>query len=122
MLANNSLDSVDPEGLWPWWPWANKQCCKIAKDIAEDAANKIWDKLKGNVKDQISNHLGSKTMKDAVDACNRLPCLDHNDPNYAITCMLCSIYKCAKDLPASAAALDNCLKSKFMKCLGGEDP
>ncbi len=118
-VNDNPVSVVDPDGLWPW---SKKKCCDVIKDIGKAALDKMWDDLKDAVKDKIKDYLGGKTMKDAYDACNQIKCMDHSAPQYELTCQLCSIFQCGKDLPATAIALDSCLKEKWAKCALQVDP
>jgi hypothetical protein len=120
-VNNDPFTTIDPDGQFPWkWPWNwNKT---DVKNVGKDIWDKVYDKLKDEVKDKIKDYLGQKTMKDAYDACNQIKCMDHNDANYPITCMLCSVFQCAKAGPLSALALERCMTAKAIKCDGHEDP
>ena len=120
-VNNDPLTTIDPDGQFPWkWPWNwNKN---DVKNVEKDIWDKGLDKLKDEVKDKIKDYLGQQTMKDAYEACNRIKCMDHSDPNYELTCQMCSIFQCAKELPVTALALDTCLKQKWSKCAMGGNP
>jgi len=112
--GNDSIGLVDSDGR-DWWPPNRWPFWPFVKD-------KVKDKVKDEIEDKIKDYLGGKLMKDAEEACKKIKCMDHSDPNYEITCQLCAISQCAKKLPTTVLALELCLKTKWSKCAAGDDP
>ena len=126
-VHNNPVSNTDVHGLW-----SRSSCPTPCSDPTKpglpdlDAeTEKVVKKLKSKVKDLLLDALGKRTFKDAIQACNDLDgCLKGEEGSglWDLSCILCSVWKCAKSLPASPIAARNCLNTKAVGCAFGIKP